>query len=64
MSGKVEEIKGRVKEAAGAITNNDELRTEGQAEQTKGKASVLASSSSKESPAPTHGHDGAGFLIR
>ena len=29
MSGKAEELKGRVKEAAGAITDNDQLRRRG-----------------------------------
>jgi uncharacterized protein YjbJ (UPF0337 family) len=37
MGGKSDEIKGRVKEAAGAITDDDKLRREGQADQTKGK---------------------------
>jgi uncharacterized protein YjbJ (UPF0337 family) len=37
MSGKTEQIKGRVKEAAGAIADNDRLRTEGQIDQAKGK---------------------------
>ncbi len=38
MGGKAEEIKGRVKEAAGAISDNDKLRAEGQADQLAGKA--------------------------
>ena len=37
MAGKSDEIKGRVKEAAGAITDNDELRREGKADQAVGK---------------------------
>ncbi len=37
MSGKAEEVKGRVKEAAGAVTDNDKLRREGKLEQTAGK---------------------------
>lgn len=32
----VEKIKGRAKEAAGALTDDDELREEGRAEQSKG----------------------------
>jgi uncharacterized protein YjbJ (UPF0337 family) len=38
MSGKTDEIKGRVKEAAGAVTDNNRLRTEGQTDQAVGKA--------------------------
>jgi len=37
MSGKTEEIKGRVKEAAGAISDNDRLRQEGKTDQAVGK---------------------------
>ena len=37
MSGKTDQVKGRVKEAAGALTDNDHLRTEGQVDQAKGK---------------------------
>ena len=37
MSGKSDELKGRVKEAAGAITDNDKLRREGKVDQAKGK---------------------------
>jgi uncharacterized protein YjbJ (UPF0337 family) len=37
MSGKTDQVKGRVKEAAGALTDNDRLRTEGQVDQAKGK---------------------------
>lgn len=37
MSGKTDEIKGRVKEAAGAIADNDRLRREGEVDQAKGK---------------------------
>lgn len=37
MDGKVDELKGRVKEAAGAMTDNDKLRNEGQVDQAKGK---------------------------
>ena len=38
MSGKTDQIKGRVKEAAGAITNDEKLRAEGRADQAAGKA--------------------------
>jgi uncharacterized protein YjbJ (UPF0337 family) len=37
MTGKSDEIKGRVKEAAGAIADNDRLRREGQIDQAAGK---------------------------
>ena len=38
MGGKTDEVKGRIKEAAGALTGNDELREEGKTEQAVGKA--------------------------
>jgi len=38
MGGKTDEVKGRIKEAAGALTDNDELREEGQTDQAVGKA--------------------------
>lgn len=37
MSGTSDEIKGRIKEAAGAITDNDQLRREGKIDQATGK---------------------------
>jgi uncharacterized protein YjbJ (UPF0337 family) len=37
MSGKSEEIKGRVKEAAGALTDDEKLRREGKLDQATGK---------------------------
>ena len=37
MSGKSEEIKGRIKEAAGALTADGKLRREGKMEQATGK---------------------------
>ena len=37
MSGKTEEVKGRIKEAAGALTGNDKLREEGKTDQAVGK---------------------------
>lgn len=36
-SGKTDEIKGRVKEAAGALTGDRKLKREGQADQVVGK---------------------------
>ena len=38
MGGKTDVVKGRIKEAAGALTGNDELRAEGKADQAVGKA--------------------------
>ena len=37
MSGKTDEVKGRIKEAAGALTGNDKLRDEGKIDQAVGK---------------------------
>lgn len=42
MSGKADEIKGRVKEAAGAITDDDQLRREGKIDQAVGKTKQVA----------------------
>lgn len=38
MSGKTDELQGRVKEAAGAIADDDRLRREGKTDQAVGKA--------------------------
>jgi uncharacterized protein YjbJ (UPF0337 family) len=37
MSGTTDVVKGRIKEAAGALTNDDKLREEGQTDQVTGK---------------------------
>jgi uncharacterized protein YjbJ (UPF0337 family) len=37
MSGKTDVIKGRIKEAAGALTGDDKLREEGKTDQAVGK---------------------------
>ena len=42
MSGKTDEVKGRIKEAAGALTNNDKLRREGKTDQAVGKIKQVA----------------------
>ncbi len=42
MGGKTDIVKGRVKEAAGAITNNEQLREEGRADQAVGKVKEIA----------------------
>jgi uncharacterized protein YjbJ (UPF0337 family) len=38
MGGKTDVVKGRIKEAAGALTGNEKLRAEGRTDQTVGKA--------------------------
>lgn len=40
--GKTDELKGRAKEAAGALTDDDELRQEGRIEQGAGKVKKKA----------------------
>jgi uncharacterized protein YjbJ (UPF0337 family) len=42
MSGKTDVVKGRIKEAAGALTGNDELREEGKTDQAVGKVKQIA----------------------
>jgi uncharacterized protein YjbJ (UPF0337 family) len=42
MTGKTDEAKGRIKEAAGAITDNDQLRREGKIDQAAGKVKEAA----------------------
>ena len=42
MSGKIDVVKGRLKEAAGALTGNDELRAEGKTDQAIGKGKQIA----------------------
>jgi uncharacterized protein YjbJ (UPF0337 family) len=37
MGGKTDVVKGRIKEAAGALTGNDKLRAEGKTDQAVGK---------------------------
>lgn len=42
MSGKSDEVKGRVKEAAGAIMDDDQMRREGKIDQATGKVKQAA----------------------
>ena len=42
MGGKTDEVKGRIKEAAGALTDNNSLRKEGKIDQAVGKAKQVA----------------------
>ena len=37
MGSKTDAVKGRIKEAVGALTNNEDLRAEGKADQATGK---------------------------
>lgn len=38
MTGKTDQVKGRIKEAAGVLTGNEKLREEGKTDQAVGKA--------------------------
>ena len=42
MAGETDKIKGRAKEAAGAVSNDDELRREGKVDQAAGKTKEAA----------------------
>jgi uncharacterized protein YjbJ (UPF0337 family) len=42
MTGKSDEVKGRIKEAAGAIADNDQMRREGKIDQAAGKVKQAA----------------------
>jgi uncharacterized protein YjbJ (UPF0337 family) len=42
MSGKSDEMKGRVKEAAGALTDNEKMKREGKIDQAAGKTKQAA----------------------
>jgi uncharacterized protein YjbJ (UPF0337 family) len=42
MSGKLDQVKGRVKEAAGVLTNDESLKREGQLDQVVGKVKETA----------------------
>lgn len=42
MGGKTDEMKGRIKEAAGVLTGNDKLRAEGKADQAVGEVKQVA----------------------
>jgi uncharacterized protein YjbJ (UPF0337 family) len=42
MAGEADKLKGRMKEAAGAMTDNDELRREGKMDQAAGKVKDAA----------------------
>lgn len=42
MRGKTDEVKGRIKEAAGVLTGNEKLRAEGQTDQAVGEVKQVA----------------------
>ena len=42
MGGKTDVVKGRIKEAAGALTGNDRLRAEGKVDQAVGQVKQIA----------------------
>jgi uncharacterized protein YjbJ (UPF0337 family) len=42
MGSKTDEVKGRIKEAAGVLTGNDKLRAEGKADQAVGEVKQVA----------------------
>jgi uncharacterized protein YjbJ (UPF0337 family) len=42
MGGKTDEVKGRIKEAAGVLTGNDNLRAEGKTDQAVGEVKQVA----------------------
>ena len=42
MGGKIDKIKGRIKEAVGVITDNDRLKREGQTDQVVGEVKEAA----------------------
>ena len=53
MSGKTDEVKGRIKEAAGALTNNNKLRREGKTDQVVGKIKQVAQKALDKAKAAT-----------
>ncbi len=42
MGGKLDQVKGRIKEAAGVLTDDDRLKREGKLDQVAGKVKVQA----------------------
>jgi len=48
MSGKTDVAKGRIKEAAGALTGNDKLRAEGKTDQAIGEVKQVAEKAVKK----------------
>ena len=52
MSGPIEEVKGVVKQKAGEITDNPDLRREGAAQRDKGEAETEAAKGNITTPPP------------
>ena len=48
MSGKTDEVKGRIKEAAGVLIGNDKLLEEGKTDQAVGKVKQIAEKAVEE----------------
>ena len=48
MSGKTDEVKGRIKEAAGVLIGNDKLREEGKTDQAVGKVKQVGEKAVEE----------------
>ena len=48
MSGKTDEVKGRIKEAAGVLIGSDKLREEGKTDQAVGKVKQVAEKAVEE----------------
>jgi uncharacterized protein YjbJ (UPF0337 family) len=54
MSGKSDEIKGRIKEAAGSLTGNEKLRQKGKAEQAVAKVEQAVEQTAKKVKETVH----------
>jgi len=48
MGGKMDQVKGRIKEAAGALTDDDRLKREGQLDQLVGKMKEKAAKAAEK----------------
>ena len=48
MGGKMDQVKGRIKEAAGVLTDDDRLKSEGQMDQVVGKVKETAAKVAKK----------------
>ena len=58
MAGETDKVKGRAKEAAGAITNDDELRREGKIDQAAGEAKNTVEKGIDKAKKAVTGEDG------
>ncbi|GAB07264.1 CsbD family protein [Gordonia amarae] len=57
IKGAVEEAKGRIKQAVGALTGNDDLAAEGGAQEDKGEATQNAAKREAEAESARHAAD-------